>query len=57
MMVGCGTTRVVYVPSGEPVRLAEPAKVKVWVKDSAGKTIKSKNRITIYEGWYALPKD
>lgn len=53
---GCGT-RVVYVPHGEPVRLAESVKARVWVKGADGVSVRSKNRITLPEGWYALPKD
>jgi hypothetical protein len=45
------------VPSGQPVRLAESVKAHVWAKDSEGKIVKSRNRIIIHEGWYALPKD
>jgi len=56
MSVSCAS-RVIYVPHGEPVRLAEDVKAKVWVVDSSGKTVRSKNRIIIHEGWYALPKD
>lgn len=56
MSSGCAT-RVVLVPSGEPVRLAEPAKVRVWVLDSNGQSIKSSNRVLLPEGWYALPKE
>jgi hypothetical protein len=53
---GCAS-RVILVPNGEPVRLAEPAKVRVWVLDSTGKSVKSQNRVLIPAGWYALPKD
>jgi hypothetical protein len=56
MSVSCAS-RVVYVAHGEPVRLAESVKAKVWVVDSTGKTVRSNNRIIIHEGWYALPKD
>lgn len=56
MSVSCAS-RVIYVPHGEPVRLAEDVKAKVWVVDSSGKTVRSQNRITIHEGWYALPKE
>ena len=47
---------MIYVPHGEPVRLAQSVKAKVWVVDSTGKTVRSQNRITLSEGWYALPK-
>ena len=56
MSVSCAS-RVIYVPHGEPVRLAEDVKAKIWVVDASGKTVRSKNRITIHEGWYALPKE
>jgi hypothetical protein len=48
---------VIYVPHGEPVRFAEDVKAKVWVVDASGKSVRSQNRITIHEGWYALPKE
>jgi len=57
MLPGCTPTRVVMVPPGQPVRLAEDVKAHVWAKDSEGKIIKSRNRVTIHEGWYALPKE
>lgn len=56
MNSGCAT-RVILVPSGEPVRLAEPVRAKVWVIDASGNQIKSANRVTLPEGWYALPKE
>lgn len=43
------------MPEGEPVRLAETVKAKVWVLDSKGDSVKSQNRVTIPAGWYALP--
>lgn len=53
---GClGSTRVVYVPDGASVRLAEPVKAKVWVNGADGKPVKSDNKVEIKEGWYALP--
>ena len=55
MSVSCAS-RVIYVTHGEPVRLAESVKAKVWVVDASGKSVRSQNRITIHEGWYALPK-
>jgi len=56
MSVGCGSTRVIYVKHGEPVRLAETVKARVWVLDASGKPVQSVNRIELQEGWYALPK-
>ena len=52
---GC-VSRVIYVPHGQPVRLAESVKARVYVADKDGQQIKSQNKITIPEGWYALPK-
>jgi hypothetical protein len=56
MSSGCAT-RVILVPSGEPVRLAEDVKVRVWVLDSKGQSVRSSNRVVLPAGWYALPKD
>lgn len=56
MNASCAS-RVIYVPNGQPVRLAESIKTKVWILDSNGKAVRSKNKITIPEGWYALPKE
>ena len=56
MSVSCAS-RVIYVPHGEPVRLAESVKARVWVKGADGVSVRSKNRITLSEGWYALPKE
>lgn len=50
---GCAT-RVVLVPSGEPVRLRETIRdAKVWVADKDGKEIPAVADLP--EGWYALP--
>jgi hypothetical protein len=57
LLPGCSPTRVVLVPPGAPVRLAEPAKAKVWARDASGSIVKSRNRVIIPEGWYALPKE
>jgi hypothetical protein len=45
------------VPHGEPVRLAEDVKARVWVVDSSGTSVRSQNKVKIPAGWYALPKD
>lgn len=55
-MSGCAT-KVLLVPHGQPVRLAEPAKVRIFVPNASGQMIQSQNRVTIPAGWYALPKD
>lgn len=49
---GCGT-RTVYVPDGEPVRLRQKIKAKVWASDKDGKEVAGEMEIP--EGWYALP--
>ena len=54
LLSGCGGTRTVLIPPGEPVQLAEPVKAYVYV-DVSGKRIKSENRITLPEGWWVLP--
>ena len=56
MLNGGCASRVILVPHGEPVRLAEPVKAKVFVPDNTGKIVTSQNRVTIPAGWYALPK-
>ena len=53
---GCAT-RVILVPNGDPVRLAEPVRAKVWVPDASGQIVQSQNRVTIPAGWYALPRN
>lgn len=56
MSAGCAS-RVILVPHGEPVRIAEPVKARVFVLDAEGKSVKSQNRVIIPAGWYALPKE
>ena len=54
-VTGCGKTRTVLVPYGEPVRLREPVKkAKVWVADKDGTEVKGE--VDLPEGWYALPE-
>ena len=55
LLTGCAS-RVILVPHGEPVRLAEPARARVFVKDAAGNTVRSQNKVVIPAGWYALPR-
>ncbi len=54
-IAGCfGGTRVVYVQSGQPVRLRQTVKqVDIWAEDKDGKSVPGK--IDLPEGWYALP--
>ena len=53
--MGCAT-KVILVPEGQPIMLAEPVRAKVYVFDSAGKLVPSSNRVVIPAGWYALPR-
>jgi hypothetical protein len=52
LFLGCAP-RTIYVPSGEPVRLAAPIKsAPVWVRDSSGTWVRG--RVNLEEGWYVL---
>jgi hypothetical protein len=54
MVGGCQKIRTVYVPSGEPVRLAQEVKdCRVWVKTDDGETLRG--QFTLQEGWYVVP--
>ena len=53
--IGC-QTRVILVPEGQPVQLAEPVKAKVYAFDSAGKPVPSSNKVILPAGWYVLPR-
>ena len=53
--MGCGA-RVILVPDGQPVMLAEPVKAKVYAFDAAGNLVPSSNRVLLPAGWYALPR-
>ena len=53
--LGC-QTRVILVPEGQPVMLAEPVRAKVYAFDSKGQLVPSSNRVTLPAGWYALPR-
>jgi hypothetical protein len=53
--MGCAT-RVILVPEGQPVMLAEPVRAKVYAFDSKGQLVPSSNRVTLPAGWYALPR-
>ena len=53
MVSGC-STRTIYVPPGEPVRLRETVRnAKVWVVDKDGRPVAG--RMDLPSGWYALP--
>ena len=53
--MGCAT-RVILVPDGQPVMLAEPVKAKIYAFDSKGNLVPSSNRVILPAGWYALPR-
>jgi hypothetical protein len=53
--LGC-QTRVILVPDGQPVMLAESVKAKVYAFDSTGNLVPSSNRVLLPAGWYALPR-
>lgn len=53
--MGCAT-RVILVPDGQPVMLAEPVKAKIYAFDSKGNLVPSSNKVTLPAGWYALPR-
>lgn len=53
--LGCQMTKVVLVPNGDPVMLAEPTKARVYAFD-ADKKLVGPSRVTLPAGWYVLPK-
>jgi H+/gluconate symporter-like permease len=53
--LGC-QTKVVLVPSGDPVMLAKPVKASVYAFDSNKKLV-GPSTVTLPAGWYALPKN
>ena len=53
--IGC-QTKVILVPEGQPVQLAEPVRAKVYAFDGAGKLVPSSNKVTLPAGWYVLPR-
>lgn len=57
MLQGLGCqTRVILVPDGQPVMLAEPVRAKIYAFDSKGNLVPSSNKVTLPAGWYALPR-
>ena len=54
--LGCQMTKVVLVPSGDPVMLAKPVKASVYGFDSNKKLV-GPSMVTLPAGWYALPKN
>ena len=55
-LAGCSMTRVILVPEGQPVMLAEPVRAKVYAFDPNGKLVPSSNKVVLPAGWYALPR-
>jgi len=53
--LGCQVTKVVLVPSGDPVMLAKPVKASVYGFDKDKKLV-GPSTVTLPAGWYALPK-
>ena len=53
--LGCAT-KVILVPEGQPVQLAEPVRAKVYAFDGAGKLVPSSNKVVLPAGWYVLPR-
>ena len=52
--LGC-RTKVVLVPSGDPIMLAEATRASVYAFDRDGKLV-GPSTVKIPAGWYALPK-
>jgi hypothetical protein len=52
--LGC-QTKVVLVPSGDPVMLAKPVKASVYGFDSNKKLV-GPSTVVLPAGWYVLPK-
>jgi hypothetical protein len=53
--LGCQVTRVVLVPSGDPVMLAKPTTASVYGFD-ADKKLVGPSKVVLPAGWYVLPK-
>jgi hypothetical protein len=49
-------TKVVLVPSGDPVMLAKPTRASVYGFDKDKKLV-GPSTVTLPAGWYALPKN
>jgi hypothetical protein len=54
--LGCQQTKVVLVPSGDPVMLAKPTTASVYGFDSDKKLV-GPSRVVLPAGWYVLPKN
>ena len=56
IFLGCQMTKVVLVPSGDPVMLAKPVKASVFGFDKDKKLV-GPSTVTLPAGWYVLPKN
>ena len=56
IFLGCQMTKVVLVPSGDPVMLARPIKASVYGFDKDKKLV-GPSTVTLPAGWYVLPKN
>jgi hypothetical protein len=56
IFLGCQMTKVVLVPSGDPVMLARPTKASVYGFDSDKKLV-GPSKVVLPAGWYVLPKN
>ena len=54
IFLGC-QTKVVLVPSGDPVMLAKPTRASVYAFD-ADKKLVGPSQVILPAGWYVLPK-
>jgi hypothetical protein len=54
IFLGC-QTKVILVPNGDPVMLAEPVRARVYAFDKDGK-LSGPDKVTLPAGWYVLPK-
>ena len=52
LVAGC-TPKTIYVPDGQPVRLRETVRAKVWILDAQGRPTAAV--MDLPEGWYCLP--
>ena len=56
IFLGCQQTKVVLVPSGDPVMLAKPTTASVYGFDKDKKLV-GPSTVTLPAGWYVLPKN
>jgi hypothetical protein len=56
-VLGCAQPRVVIIPPGEPVQLAEDVYSYVYVKLADNTYTRSKNRVRLWEGLWVVPDE